>query len=78
MEKSELNGEKFARRAARTWRLRRQRHIGSSFKSLELLTLTLRAPAAFGRSITASACGAVHSARNVILMMLMRQQELAF
>ena len=36
MEKSELNGEKFARRAARAWRLR---HIGSSCKSLELLTL---------------------------------------
>jgi hypothetical protein len=77
MEKSELNGEKFARRAARTRRLRRQRRIGSSFKSLKLLTLHY-ALAAFGRSITASACSAVHSARNVILMMLMRQQELAF
>jgi hypothetical protein len=41
MEKSEINGEnlKFARRAARAWRLRRQWHIGSSCNHLELLVL---------------------------------------
>jgi hypothetical protein len=33
----ENNGEKFVRRATRTWRLRRPRHIGSSCSSLELL-----------------------------------------
>jgi hypothetical protein len=31
-----INGEKFARRAARAWRLRRQLHIGSSYDSLNL------------------------------------------
>ncbi len=39
MEKSGINGEKFARRAVRAWRLRRQRHIGSSCDFLNLLAL---------------------------------------
>ena len=61
------------------------RHIGSSCDQLELLAVpharlrpsAVASPgsAAFGR---ASTCGAVHSARNVLLMILMRQQELAF
>jgi hypothetical protein len=53
---------KFARRATEAWRLRRQRHIGSSCDSPELLAphyARLPAPgpsgaAAFGRSIAAS------------------------
>jgi hypothetical protein len=54
-----MNGEKFARRATRAWRLRRQRHIGSSCDSLDSELLAphharLLAPsgaAAFGRSV---------------------------
>ena len=52
---------KFRRRAARTWRLRRQRHIGSSCDSLELpapchARLRIGA-AAFGRTAAAAATG---------------------
>ena len=56
MEKSEINGEKFFRRATRAWRLRRHWHIGSSCNSLELLALhharllSRSGAAAFGRS----------------------------
>ena len=64
MEKSELNGEKFARRAARIWRLRRQRHIGSSCDALNLLALhharllSHSGAAAFGRGTADdAACG---------------------
>ena len=62
MEKSELNGEKFVRRAARAWRLRRQRHIGSSCGALNLLALhharllSHSGAAAFGTADDA-ACG---------------------
>jgi hypothetical protein len=57
MEKSGINGEKFVRRTTRAWRLRRDRHTGSSCNYLELLAPhheRLLAPAfgaaAFGRS----------------------------
>ena len=56
MEKSGINGEKFVRRAARAWRLRRQPHIGSSCDALNLLALhharllSRSGAAAFGRS----------------------------
>jgi hypothetical protein len=63
-----LNGEKFVRRVARAWRLRHQRHNGSSCDSLELLAphhARLLAPSPsgaaafkFGRSIADdAACG---------------------
>ncbi len=39
MEKSGINGEKFARRATRAWRLRCPRHIGFSCNYLNLLAL---------------------------------------
>ena len=61
MEKSELNGEKFVRRAARAWRLRRQRHIGSSCDDLNMLALhharllSRSGAAAFGRSTSGGA-----------------------
>ena len=64
MEKSGINGEKFVRRAARAWRLRRPRHIRSSYNSLELRALhharllSHSGAAAFGRgTANDAACG---------------------
>jgi hypothetical protein len=64
MEKSGINGEKFVRRAARAWRLRRPRHIGSSCDALNLLALhharllSHSGAAAFGRGTADdAACG---------------------
>ncbi len=55
---------KFARRATRAWRLRRPRHIGSSYDSLKLLALhharllSRSGAAAFGRGTADdAACG---------------------
>ena len=64
MEKSGIKREKFARRAARAWRLRRPRHIGSSCDALNLLALhharllSYSGAAAFGRGTADdAACG---------------------
>ena len=64
MEESVMNGEKFARRATRAWRLRRHWHIGSSCDHLELFALHYARPlsrsgaAAFGRGTAdETACG---------------------
>ena len=83
MEKSELNGEKFVRRAARAWRLRRQRHIGSSCDALNLLALhharllSHSGAAAFGRSTSGGAASGRTGASGAALRVLRTHCDVA-